>query len=83
VTVEEAQQSQDVVLSMFLTNSHPTNILFDSGASHSFISSKFVAKHNLPITIIVCSELGNFMPELLFEDFQEQVFEGSKLFFSR
>jgi predicted aspartyl protease len=52
VTVEEAQQSQDVVLGMFLTNSHPAIILFDSGASHSFISSKFVAKHNLPITIM-------------------------------
>jgi hypothetical protein len=36
---------------MFLTNSHPATILFDSGASHSFIASKFVAKHNLPITI--------------------------------
>jgi hypothetical protein len=52
VTGEEAQQSQDVVLGMFLANSHPTTILFDSGASHSFRSSKFVAKHNLPITIM-------------------------------
>jgi hypothetical protein len=52
VTAEEAQQSQDVVLGMFLANSHPTIILFDSGPSHSFIASKFVAKHNLPITIM-------------------------------
>jgi hypothetical protein len=52
VTVEEAQQFQDVVLGMFLANSHPTTILFDSGAPYSFISSKFVSKHNLPITII-------------------------------
>jgi hypothetical protein len=37
---------------MFLANSHPTIVLFDFRASHSFISSKFVAKHNLPITII-------------------------------
>jgi hypothetical protein len=37
---------------MFLANSHPAIILFDSGASHFFISSKFVAKHNLPITIM-------------------------------
>jgi hypothetical protein len=37
---------------MFLANSHPAIVLFDSGASHSFISSKFVAKHNLPITIM-------------------------------
>jgi hypothetical protein len=52
VTTEEAQQSQDVVLGMFFTNSHPATVLFDSGASHSFITSKFIAKHNLPITIM-------------------------------
>jgi hypothetical protein len=52
VTAEEAQQSQDVVLSMFLAKSHPATILFDSRVSYSFISSKFVAKHNLPITIM-------------------------------
>jgi hypothetical protein len=38
---------------MFLANSHPTTILLDFGASHSFISSKFVAKHNLSITIMM------------------------------
>jgi hypothetical protein len=37
---------------MFLANSHPATILFDSEASHSFITSKFVTKHNLPITIM-------------------------------
>jgi hypothetical protein len=46
---DEAQQAQDVVLGTFLTCSHPTTILFDSGASHSFISSSFVVKHSLPI----------------------------------
>jgi hypothetical protein len=52
VTTEEAQQSQDVVLGMFLANSHPAIVLFDSGASHYFIASMFVAKHNLPITMM-------------------------------
>jgi hypothetical protein len=52
VTAEEAQQSQDVVLAMYPTNLHLATILFDFGASHSFISSKFVAKHNLPIAIM-------------------------------
>jgi hypothetical protein len=65
VTVKEAQQSQDVVLGMFLANSHPATILFDSGASHFFVSSKFVAKHNLPITIMkytmIISSLGGEM----------------------
>jgi hypothetical protein len=50
VTSEEAQQAQDVILGMFLASSHSATILFDSGASHSFISSSFVAKYNLPIT---------------------------------
>jgi hypothetical protein len=49
MTSNEAQQAQDVVLGMFLTSSHPATILFDSGASHSFISSSFVVKHSLPI----------------------------------
>jgi hypothetical protein len=52
VTTEEAQQVQDVVLGMFLASSHAAIVLFDSGASHSFISSSFVVKHHLPITII-------------------------------
>jgi hypothetical protein len=52
VTTEEAQQAQDVVLGMFLASSHPTTVLFDSGASYSFISSSFVVKHHLPITIM-------------------------------
>jgi hypothetical protein len=46
---DEAQQAQDVVLGMFLTSSYPATILFIFGASHSFISSRFVTKHNLPI----------------------------------
>jgi hypothetical protein len=46
---DEAQQAQDVVLGMFLANSHLATILLNSRAYHSFISSSFVAKHNLPI----------------------------------
>jgi hypothetical protein len=49
MTSDEAQQAQDVVLGMFLASSYPAIVLFDSGASHSFITSSFVAKHNLPI----------------------------------
>jgi hypothetical protein len=50
VTSDEAQQAQDVILGMFLASSHPATILFDSRASHSFITSSFVAKHNLLIS---------------------------------
>jgi hypothetical protein len=35
---------------MFLVNSTPASVLFDSGASHSFITSQFVAQHNIPIS---------------------------------
>jgi hypothetical protein len=52
VSTEEAQQAQDVVLGMFLTSSHPATVLFNSGASHPFISSSFVVRHQLPITIM-------------------------------
>jgi hypothetical protein len=52
-------------MGMFLANSHPATILFDSGASHSFIASKFVRKHNLAITIMkytmIVSSLGGEM----------------------
>jgi hypothetical protein len=63
MTSDEAQQAQDVVMGMFLTSSHPATVLFNSRASHSFISSSFVAKHNLPIatmkhTILVSSPRG-------------------------
>jgi hypothetical protein len=52
VSTEEAQQAQDVVLGMFLASSHTATVLFDSGASHSFISSSFVVRHQLHITIM-------------------------------
>jgi hypothetical protein len=49
VTTEEAQHAQDVVLGMFFAISRNATVLFDSGASHFFISSSFVTKHNLQI----------------------------------
>ena len=49
VTTEEVQGAQDVVLGMFLVNSNPASVLFDSGASHSFITARYVSKYNLPI----------------------------------
>jgi hypothetical protein len=52
VTSEEAQQAQDVILSIFLISSHHATVLFDSGASYSFTSSNFMTKYNLPITIM-------------------------------
>jgi hypothetical protein len=66
ITSDEAQQAPDIELGMFLASSHPATILFDFGASHSFISSSFVAKHSLPIatmkhTMLVSSPGGEMM----------------------
>jgi hypothetical protein len=49
VYAEEAEDALVVVLGEFLVQSFLTNILFDSGASHSFISSYFVETHDIPI----------------------------------
>jgi hypothetical protein len=67
---DEAQQAQDVVLGMFLASSHPATVLFNFGASHSFIESSFVAKHNLPVanmkhTTLVSSPGGEMRTKLI------------------
>nr|AAV32204.1 putative polyprotein [Oryza sativa Japonica Group] len=46
-SVEEAQAAPEVVLGTFPVNSIPATVLFDSGATHSFISKKFVGMHGL------------------------------------
>ena len=47
MSAEAAQENPQVVLGMFLVDSVPASVLFDSGASHSFISAQFVAKHSI------------------------------------
>jgi hypothetical protein len=49
VAAETAQEAQDAVFGMFLVNSAPASILFDSGASHTFIATKYIAKHSIPL----------------------------------
>jgi hypothetical protein len=64
--VEEAQKAPDVVLGMFFVNDTSTVVLFDSGASYSFISVAYIEKHNLPIALLKCqmivSSPGGDMP---------------------
>jgi hypothetical protein len=66
VTVEEAHEAPDVVIGMFFINDTSAVVLFDSGASHSFISAAYVEKHNLPIALLRCqmvvSSPGGDMP---------------------
>jgi hypothetical protein len=51
---------------MFLINDTSVVVLFDSGASHSFISAAYIEKHNLPLALLKCqmivSSLGVDMP---------------------
>ena len=44
INTQEAQGAQGVVLGEYLVSSALATILFDSGASHSFISSSFMDK---------------------------------------
>jgi hypothetical protein len=64
--VEAAQEAPDVVIGMFFINDASAFMLFDSGASHSFVSAAYVEKHNLPIALLRCqmivSSLGGDMP---------------------
>jgi hypothetical protein len=50
----------------FFINATSAVVLFDSGASHSFIYVAYVEKHNLPIALLKCqmivSSAGGEMP---------------------
>jgi hypothetical protein len=52
VTAEEAAKAPDVVLGTFLVNSIPARVLFDLGASHSFVTEHFVKKGKLESTMM-------------------------------
>jgi hypothetical protein len=43
-------EDEPVMMGTFLVAHHPAIILFDSSASHTFISKKFVEKHCIPYT---------------------------------
>jgi hypothetical protein len=66
VAVVEAQEAPDVVIDMFFINDTSAVVLFDSGASHYFISAAYVAKHNQSIALLRCqmivSSPGGDMP---------------------
>jgi hypothetical protein len=66
VAVEEAQEALDVVIGMFLINDNSAVVMFDSRASHFFISAAYVGKHNLPLALVKCqmivSSPGGEMP---------------------
>jgi hypothetical protein len=52
VSAEEVHDAPDVVYGEFLVNSASASVLFDSEASHSFISTCFVSKNNLRTVLL-------------------------------
>jgi hypothetical protein len=52
VAVEDVQAFLDVIIGMILINDNDAIVLFDSGASHSFVAANFVQKHNLPLSML-------------------------------
>jgi hypothetical protein len=48
-TVEEIPTGEEVLVGTFFLNEHPIIIMFDSGASHNFISSTYAKKAKLSL----------------------------------
>jgi hypothetical protein len=51
VAVEDSQAAPDIIIGMILISDNGAIVLFDSGASHSFVAANFVQKHNLPLSL--------------------------------
>jgi predicted aspartyl protease len=49
---EAVQENPGMIVGMFPVDSHIVEVLFDTGATHSFITAPWVEAHNLPITIM-------------------------------
>ena len=49
---EQILQQEPVMAGLFTIDSHSAYVLFDSGASHSFMSIGFVDRHNIPLMAI-------------------------------
>jgi hypothetical protein len=50
--VEAVQETLGMIVGMFPVDSHVAEVLFDTGATYSFITASWVEAHNLPITIM-------------------------------
>jgi hypothetical protein len=49
---EEILQNEPMMAGMFTIDSHPAFVLFDSGASYSFMSMRFAERHNISLMAI-------------------------------
>ena len=51
-TLEEIPSGKVVTVGTFLVNQHPVVVLFDSRASHSFMSQIFASKHDQRVVTV-------------------------------
>ena len=59
VATETVQEGPEIMMGTFSINSIPATVLFDSGASHTFISQAFVRVHSLPLVAMKTPMLVN------------------------
>jgi hypothetical protein len=52
VAMEDAQAAPDVIVGLILVIDNNAIMLFDSGASHSFVAASFVQKYNMPLSML-------------------------------
>jgi hypothetical protein len=50
--MEDAQAAPHVIIGMILVNNNNVIVLFDSGASYSFVATNYVQKYNLPLSML-------------------------------
>jgi hypothetical protein len=53
VAIEDAQVAPNVITGMILVNDNNAIVLFDSGASHSFVAANFMQKYNIPLSMLM------------------------------
>ena len=63
---QQVVQQEAVMAGMFTIDSHPAYVLFDSGASHSFMSMGFIDRHNLPLMAILYAHRIHTMDSQMF-----------------
>ena len=67
----KAEEAPEVVLGTLLVNSIPAKVLFDTGASHSFVSKIFATTNKLPFVCLGVPASGQ-LPGSNYANFQDQ-----------
>ena len=65
VASETVQEGPEIMMGTFNINSIPATVLFDSGASHTFISQAFVRVHSIPLVAMKTPMLVNSSGETI------------------